>query len=144
MQRYFSTDSSKIYIKNIDRFKDLVMSLNITDADKTKVFELILLNEIKFFNKNLKETRIKQKSHKLKVKKSVYNNLINNLSSFDFINNCLIKAGLKGLVKIDLLEDTNATREREYRSIIDMLKNNPDMNPETAFRDFYKKWDNEE
>ena len=120
------------------------MSLNITDADKTKVFELILLNEIKFFNKNLKETKIKQKSHKLKVKKSVYNNLINNLSSFDFINNCLIKAGLKGLVKIDLLEDTNATREREYRSIIDMLKNNPDMNPETAFRDFYKKWDNEE
>ncbi len=144
MQRYFSTDSSKIYIKNIDRFKDLVMSLNITDTDKTKVFELILLNEINFFNRDLKETKIKQNNHKFKVKKSVYNNLINNLSSFDFINNCLVKAGLKGLVKIDLLEDTNATREREYRSIIDMLKNNPDMNAETVFKDFYKKWDNEE
>ncbi len=144
MQRYFSTDSSKIYIKNIDRFKDLVMSLNITDNDMTKVFELILLNEINFFNKNLKENKIKQNSHKLKVKKSVYNNLISNLSSFDFINSCLIKAGLNGLVKIDLLDDTNAIREREYRSIIDMLKNNPDMNPEVAFRDFYKKWDSKE
>lgn len=144
MKRYFSADSSKIYIKNIDRFKDLVMALNISDDDKTKVFEIILLNEINFFNRDLKVTMAARKKHSLKVKGSVYSNLKNNLASVEFINNCLARSGLKEIIKIDMIKDTNATRESEYRSIIDMLKNNPEMNPETVFRDFYKKWDNEE
>lgn len=142
LNRYFSGNYLKTSVRSIDNFYKLIMSLDITEKDKTLALELVLVNEVNYFNKELNvSTSENCRSYKLKLKKKNYAEFRKDLASSEFMYRCLMKSGLDKFIKIDMLEDNISIKEREYHSIIAMLKDDPNLNPKDVFNDFYKKWD---
>ncbi len=142
LNRYFSGNYLNTSVRNIDNFYKLIMSLGLTDEDKTLALEMVLINDVNYFNKELNTSMNKNsRSYKLKLKKKNYGEFRKDLASSQFIYNCLMKSGLDKFVKLDMLEDNVSLKEREYHSIIAMLKDDPNLDPKDVFNDFYRKWD---
>lgn len=119
LKKYFEGDYLKNIVTNVGEFKDALFSLNISEDVKTKALMVILLNEVDYFNKCLEEDDIE-----------------NEVSLF------LADSKLDEIIKVtNEFKRTNASRESDYQSVIEMLKNNPSLDPKEVFREFYDKWE---
>lgn len=121
VKKYFSSDPKKTTVKNIEDLRRIIVSLNMRDIDKTKALMIVFLNELDYY-------------------KTMLDNDSDNLEGE--INTFLVTAELGNLIKPAISPKvTNATMEDEYRSIIVMLKEHPEMDSRGVFKDFYLKWD---
>lgn len=119
LKKYFEGDYLKNTVNNIESFKELLFSLNISEELKTKALMLVCLNEVEYFNNNLEEDDVE-----------------NEVLVF------LADSKLDEIIKVNNdMKKTNASRESDYRSVIEMLKKDPSLDPKKAFREFYNKWE---
>lgn len=120
VKKYFSSDHSRVCVKNIDALRKIVESLNMSDTLKTDVLMMIFTNELEYY----KTVLSKDKS---------------NID--DDINNFLMVSGLSSILRAsDNIYLTNATMEDDYKSVVSTIKKQHRLDSREAFEEFYNKW----
>lgn len=102
-KKYFLSDHNKVCVKSIDNLREIIESLNMSDALKTDVLMIIFTNELDYYKAVLSKER-------------------GNID--DDINNFLMVSGLSSILRAsDNIYLTNATMEDDYKSVVTTIKN---------------------